>query len=168
MIFTSRSTSGSSNLRPMRRLTANTVFKGLVMAWRLAICPTRRSPLSVKATTEGVVRLPSTLGMTLGSPPSIMATQELVVPKSMPMTFDMEGFLLSSLIYLDFNGFFGIAGYYHHGRAQQAVLQKKALLQLLQHGLVLHFGSLLFHDGMVVSRAETLPHAVDGGGPTAA
>ena len=73
----------------MRRLTAKTVFIGLVMAWRLAICPTSRSPLSVKATTEGVVRLPSTLAMTLGSPPSMMATQELVVPKSMPMGLDI-------------------------------------------------------------------------------
>jgi hypothetical protein len=27
--------------------------------------------------------------MTLGSPPSIMATQELVVPKSMPITLDI-------------------------------------------------------------------------------
>ena len=59
------------------------------MDWRLAICPTNRSPLSVKATTEGVVRVPSTFGMTLGSPPSIMATQELVVPRSMPITLDI-------------------------------------------------------------------------------
>src|SRR5258707_4149734 len=38
-------------------------------------------------TIEGVVRLPSLLGMTTGSPPSITATQELVVPKSIPITF---------------------------------------------------------------------------------
>jgi hypothetical protein len=38
-----------------------------------------------KATTEGVVRAPSELGMTTGSPPSITATHELVVPKSIPM-----------------------------------------------------------------------------------
>ncbi len=67
----------------------NTVFKGLVMDWRLAIWPTRRSPVSVKATTDGVVRAPSTLAMTLGSPPSITATHELVVPKSMPMGLDI-------------------------------------------------------------------------------
>ena len=72
---------GSLNLRPIKRLTANTVFWGLVMACRRAIWPSRRSPLSEKATTEGVVRLPSALVSTLGSPPSMMATQELVVPK---------------------------------------------------------------------------------------
>jgi hypothetical protein len=38
---------------------------------------------------DGVVRLPSVLVMTLGSPPSMMATQELVVPRSMPMIFDI-------------------------------------------------------------------------------
>src|SRR5947209_6368781 len=57
------------------------------MAWRLAGSPTRRSPLSVKATTLGVRRLPSWLGMTLTSPPSRTATTEFVVPRSMPMIF---------------------------------------------------------------------------------
>ena len=37
-----------------------------------------------KATTLGVVRLPSALASTRGSPPSRMAAQELVVPRSMP------------------------------------------------------------------------------------
>jgi hypothetical protein len=40
----------------------------------------------VKATTEGVGLEPSGLGMTTGSPPSITATQEFVVPRSIPMT----------------------------------------------------------------------------------
>jgi hypothetical protein len=40
----------------------------------------------MKATTDGVVRAPSALGMTRGSAPSITATQEFVVPRSMPMT----------------------------------------------------------------------------------
>ena len=61
--------------------------RGLVTACRLAGSPTRRSPLSVKATTLGVRRLPSWLGMTLTSPPSMTATTELVVPRSMPMIF---------------------------------------------------------------------------------
>ena len=60
---------------------------GLVTACRLAGSPTSRSPLSVNATTLGVSRLPSWLGMTLTSPPSITATTELVVPRSMPMIF---------------------------------------------------------------------------------
>src|SRR5579872_2642731 len=57
------------------------------MAWRLATCPTNRSPVLVNATTDGVVRPPSSLGITLGSPPSITATQELVVPRSIPIIF---------------------------------------------------------------------------------
>src|SRR5512142_1390080 len=63
------------------------VDSGLVMAWRLAICPTSRSPPSVNATIEGVVREPSLFGMTTASPPSITETQLFVVPRSMPMTF---------------------------------------------------------------------------------
>ena len=77
----------------MNRLIEKTVFSGFVTAWRLATWPTRISPSLVKATTEGVMRLPSWLGMTRGSPPSITATTELVVPRSMPITFPM----LSSL-----------------------------------------------------------------------
>ncbi|MCL4116965.1 UNVERIFIED_CONTAM: hypothetical protein GTU68_012373, partial [Idotea baltica] len=56
---------------------------------RLAGSPTLRSPLSKKATTEGVVLLPSSLGITTGSLPSITATQELVVPRSIPIIFPM-------------------------------------------------------------------------------
>src|SRR6202034_4603610 len=70
----------------MRRLTAKKVRSGLVTAWRLAGWPTRRSPSSVNATMDGVVFRPSEFSMTLGDLPSITATQELVVPRSMPMT----------------------------------------------------------------------------------
>src|SRR5438067_4063691 len=84
-------TSSESNLRPISRFTAKTVASGLVMACRLAICPTSRSPASVNPTIEGVVRLPSELGITTGSPPSMTATHELVVPRSMPMTLAMLG-----------------------------------------------------------------------------
>src|SRR4051812_31638338 len=70
----------------MKRLMEKTVFWGLVTAWRLATVPTSRSPSLVKPTTEGVVRPPSALGMTTGSPPSITATTELVVPRSIPIT----------------------------------------------------------------------------------
>src|SRR5258705_10958214 len=55
------------------------------MLCRLAVCPTSTSPLSVKATIEGVVRPPSEFSMTFASPPSITATHELVVPRSMPI-----------------------------------------------------------------------------------
>src|SRR5690606_19963925 len=69
------------------RFTELNVRSGFIMAWRLAACPTRRLPsFLLKATTEGVVLDPSALGMTTGSPPSITATTELVVPRSMPIT----------------------------------------------------------------------------------
>src|SRR5438105_4266802 len=61
------------------------VFSGFVTAWRLATCPAKRSPFLAKPTTEGVVRPPSWFGITTACPPSITATTELVVPKSMPM-----------------------------------------------------------------------------------
>ncbi len=73
------------------------VLLGLVIACRLAICPTRRSSVSVKATIEGVVRLPSELGITIGSPPSITATQLLVVPRSIPITLAIWFPLLSRI-----------------------------------------------------------------------
>src|SRR5438105_14978441 len=63
------------------------VFSGLVTAWRFAGWPTSRSPSALHATIEGVVRAPSAVSMTLGVAPSITATQELVVPRSIPMTF---------------------------------------------------------------------------------
>jgi hypothetical protein len=52
--------------------------------------------LSTKATTDGVVRLPSLLAITTGSLPSITATQELVVPKSIPIILDIL-FIFSGL-----------------------------------------------------------------------
>src|SRR5664279_6287285 len=61
------------------------VLAGFVTAWRFASWPTRRSPVLVKATTDGIVRPPSAEAMTVGSPPSMTATTEFVVPRSMPM-----------------------------------------------------------------------------------
>jgi hypothetical protein len=63
------------------------VFRGFVIACRRATWPTSRSPSFVNATTDGVVRPPSAFGITTGSPPSITATTEFVVPRSIPMTF---------------------------------------------------------------------------------
>ncbi len=73
----------------MNRFTEKMVFSGLAMACRLATWPTRISPSLVNATTDGVVWFPSSLTMTFGSLPSITATTELVVPKSIPMIFPM-------------------------------------------------------------------------------
>src|SRR5260370_5109576 len=86
----SRLTIGSVKRRPIRRLIAKNVFSGLVTAWRFAAWPTRRSPDSVNATIEGVVRAPSVFSMTLALAPSITATHELVVPRSIPMTLLMD------------------------------------------------------------------------------
>src|SRR3954447_18864504 len=74
---------------PMWRFTERMVRSGLVMAWRLATSPTRTSPDLEKATTEGVVREPSALGMTTGSPASRTLTTELVVPRSIPTALGM-------------------------------------------------------------------------------
>ena len=74
---------------PMCRLTERMVRSGLVIAWRLATSPTRTSPVLEKPTTEGVVRPPSALGMTTGSPASRTLTTELVVPRSIPTALAM-------------------------------------------------------------------------------
>src|SRR5213594_2784521 len=82
----------------MKRLIEKTVFCGLVTAWRFAAWPTNRSPLFVNATIDGVVRAPSLFSKTTGSPPSITAMQELVVPKSRPKTLAIieNSFLIPS------------------------------------------------------------------------
>ena len=76
---------GSAKERPIRRLIANSVPSGLVTAWRFAAWPTRRSS-AVKPTIDGVVRAPSAFSITFGFGPSMMATQEFVVPRSIPIT----------------------------------------------------------------------------------
>src|SRR6266540_543931 len=76
----------------MKRLIEKTVFCGFVTCWRLAGAPTSRWSSFVNATTDGVVRPPSAFGITLGSPPSITAMAEFVVPRSMPITFAIELF----------------------------------------------------------------------------
>src|SRR5262245_7479631 len=68
----------------MCRLTDRTVRSTLVTAWFFAGWPTSTSPFLAKATMDGVVREPSELAITVGSPPSRTATTELVVPRSIP------------------------------------------------------------------------------------
>ena len=70
----------------MKRLIEKTVFSGFVTCWRFAGAPTSRWPSFVNATTDGVVRPPSAFGITVGSPPSITAMHEFVVPRSIPIT----------------------------------------------------------------------------------
>src|SRR5471030_148447 len=84
---------------------AKRVLEGLVTAWRFAGWPTRRSPSSRIATTEGVVRAPSAFSITFGVLPSMMATHELVVPRSMPIILLMRT-LVSLLQWRTFAGAF--------------------------------------------------------------
>src|SRR6202011_2913736 len=77
----------------MNRLIEKIVFCELVTAWRFAAWPTRRSPVFVNATTEGVVRAPSLFSKTTGSPPSITDMHELVVPRSIPKTLAIDKIL---------------------------------------------------------------------------
>src|SRR6476619_7634847 len=83
------------------------VFSGLVTAWRLAGWPTSRSPSSVKATIDGVVRIPSAFSRTFGLAPSITATHEFVVPRSIPITWPMVLLLSLSAGRLDPDGIHG-------------------------------------------------------------
>ena len=71
----------------MKRLIEKIVFCGFVTCCRFAGAPTSRWSSFVNATTDGVVRPPSAFGITVGSPPSITAMHEFVVPRSMPITF---------------------------------------------------------------------------------
>merc|ERR1719287_279241 len=88
--FLSAWTDLSEKLRPMRRLTSKTVFSGLMVAWFLAASPTRRSELSMKATYEGVIRLPWSLAMISTRPFLNTPTQEYVVPRSIPITVPID------------------------------------------------------------------------------
>ncbi len=71
------------------------MFSGFVTACLFAAWPTNVSPLSVNATIEGVVLAPSAFSITLALPPSMIATQLLVVPKSIPITLPIIYFFLS-------------------------------------------------------------------------
>ena len=75
----------------------------LVAAWRFATAPTRRSLFLENATTDGVVLVPSAFVITTGSPPSMTATQLLVVPRSIPITLLTGSFLHDFLSLLSFH-----------------------------------------------------------------
>ena len=82
---------------PMCRLTEANVRPAFMAAWRHATLPTSRSPSLENATTLGVVRSPSALGMTTVLPPSTVAMQLFVVPRSMPIVAPICVFLSSCL-----------------------------------------------------------------------
>src|SRR5712692_697599 len=162
-------TSFSSNLRPIRRLIAESVFLGLVTACRLAGAPTRISPSSMYATMEGVVRAPSEFSITLGLPPSMIATQELVVPRSIPMIFPMAfpfefpaNNLATDMGINPSSSSLGVLGPSDgdQRRPNHAVVQRVALLQHIDHRvrLLLRWEHA---DGLMSVRVEFLPDRVD-------
>src|SRR5918998_4769223 len=114
------------------------VLAALVTACRLAIWPTRRSPLSVKPTTVGVVRPPSLLGTICTAPPSSTATQQFVVPKSIPTTFPIATFPEGET-YRRSGASEGprpaLLGDLEHRRADQLIAQPIAAGQLLDDGV---------------------------------
>src|ERR687892_1705144 len=100
----------------MKRLADEIVPLGLRIACRRASWPPSRSPCSVNATPDGVVREPSALGMTVGSPLSIAAITELVVPRSMPTVLAMPpSCQLGLLLVADVKGLHGSRPRVLHG-----------------------------------------------------
>ncbi len=102
---------------PMCLLTEIMVLSWLVTACRFAVTPTMRSPPSLaNATTDGVVLAPSAFAITTASPFSIVATQELVVPRSIPITFFLAIFSLPLTSEFKISGF--LHRLRHHRRLQ--------------------------------------------------
>src|SRR5688500_19459982 len=129
----------------MKRLMLKTVFSGLVIAWRLATWPTRRSPLLGKPTSDGVVRPPSALVMSWGSPPSMTATTEFVVPRSMPMILPMGRSVLLRVV-----------RHSDEARPDHPVVQAVSALHLADHFVVSMVGGLLVRDRLVQVRVARL------------
>src|SRR5210317_1729790 len=130
----SRCTTSSSKRRPIRRLIAYNVFDGFVTAWRLADWPTSTWSSFVKATIDGVVRSPSEFSMTLGLSPSITATHELVVPRSIPITLPIVlrskiGEILQTACKVGPSArLSSLCRHDHHSRPQQPTIERVAFL----------------------------------------
>src|SRR5579859_1257806 len=153
------------------------------MDWFLATRPTSRSPVLVNPTTEGVVRAPSALAITLGSPPSMMAMQELVVPKSMPNTLLVAIVLLLNFIVANrqvnlqyfphwlstvscrLSTAFIVFRHFHHRGPQHPLVKGIPALQLLHHRLVRKLVRFLLEHHLVEPGVELLPHRLDLGDP---
>ena len=99
-------TVSSSNDLPINLLAAKIVSCAFVTACLLAGWPTNFSSFSKKATTEGVVLAPSAFSKTLAWEPSIMATHEFVVPKSIPITLLIFKILI--ILYSVYGCFFSL------------------------------------------------------------
>ena len=90
---------GLAALKASANLIDEIVLVGFVIACLFAGSPILRSPLSANDTIDGVVLFPSEFGITTGSFPSITATHEFVVPKSIPIIFDIYLNLFCSISY---------------------------------------------------------------------
>src|SRR5436305_41436 len=156
----------------MKRLIEKIVFSGLVIAWRLATWPTSRSPDLAKATTDGVMRPPSELVMTCGSPASMAATTEFVVPRSMPMILPI-GSVLLRIRYVRVRGVRvrgirvhgrvgRVVGHAHQGGSQDALTEAVAPLDLVDHQVVGVVARLLVHHGLVQVGVEGLSNRLNG------
>ena len=66
-----------------KKLIENSIY--LLLTCLFAGIPTSLCPSSVNATVEGVVLWPSEFSITLALFPSMIATHEFVVPKSIPI-----------------------------------------------------------------------------------
>src|SRR5215212_11118152 len=110
------------------------------MACRLAIWPTRRSPSSVNPTTDGVVRLPSRLGITCGVATSTTATHEFVVPRSIPMIFGMVEIVTAGRCVCSALALGPANRNLHQRRPEQAVVKEIHLLQNGHDGMGRHGG----------------------------
>ena len=80
--------------RERERHRPKMVLEGLVEHWFLAASPTKRW-VWLKATQDGVVRLPWSLGMISMRLCCITPTHEYVVPKSIPMAMASSSLSLS-------------------------------------------------------------------------
>src|SRR3989304_2067026 len=95
------------------------------------------------ATTDGTSRPPSEEEMTAGSPPSMMATTELVVPRSIPMILPI-GHISCAL------------GDSNEGRAKDTVFEHVALADYIDHASVLDLVVLLIAERFVEIRVEAV------------
>src|SRR5690349_20154502 len=108
---------------------------------------------------DGVVRSPSAFSMTRALPPSMIATHELVVPRSIPMILPMRetpenlgnirqlpGYewdvwdaadtfnpSIERCVRWRPNAFSSVPGDHDQGRPQQAIVEQVALLEHLDH-----------------------------------
>src|SRR5262245_49749946 len=131
---------------------------------------------------DGVVRSPSEFSMTLTSLPSMTATQEFVVPRSMPMILpiyrspwmapihlgrstspilDLDGKLQPRRPAVRSRSILRGLRHDHHRRTHQSPIQRIALLQHLEHRVRLRVRALDHADSLMELRVERLADRVE-------